>query len=202
MKKLNLLGVILVSGSMLFACSSNEVKEVETVDDTLTVEEEQEEQTPTVEEAPEVEKEEEQVVVEEPSQHEFKVGDTLYYYQDDEVVGEIVITNISWTDYRNEFTDKDLGQSPVNVLRVDYEYTNLGVKDWEGNETEWMFSDWDFDVYNDKNRKLETYPTDNYGSGMVSKGRTGEGSSNFAVLDDCKHFELEAGNVIIKVDLQ
>ena len=191
-----LLSAMMICGGCLFGCTSDkeQVKEHQAVQEEVVISETEEKQ--------DVKEETKEVTEEEVNNYEFNVGDTFYYYQDDEIVGEIKITNVSWTDYRNEFADEDYDKDIVNVLQIDWEYTNIDVKDWDGNSTEWMFSDWDFDVYDNSNRKLETYPTDNYGDGLVSKGRTGEGSQNYVVFDDCTHFELEIGNVLIKVDLQ
>lgn len=131
------------------------------------------------------------------------IGEKLYLYdENNNVTAEVVITNAQWTDYRNEFTDADLDKEVVSVLEIDWEYTNVDVKDWNDESTEWMFSEFDFDVYDNNNRKLQSYPTDNYGDGLVSKGRTGVGSANFVVFDDCKHFEVEIDGLTLNIDLE
>lgn len=198
-----LLSAMVICGGCLFGCASDK----EQVEESQTVQEDQTKEgvvTPETETPKVEEKEEVEVPIVEESNNEIKIGEHFYKYDSDgNKVGEVTITQAQWTDYRNEYWDNDLEQPVTNVLYIEYEYTNLGVKDYSGNDTEWSFSEFNFDIYNDSNRKLEFYPTpmDAPYDGLVSKGRTGVGSTSFAVFDDCKHFEMEVGDLILYIDL-
>ena len=86
-------------------------------------------------------------------------------------VAEYTITNVEWTDKRNQFDDKN----PDKVLKVTYNVTNLSDKNLS------VGSDMDLYV---GGKKMETYPNDNTLE-SISPGRSLEGATeHFGVFGE------------------
>ncbi len=116
-------------------------------------------------------------VVEESSSSEetttFAVGDTIVF----DGVAEITITNVEWTDERNEFDDTN----PEKVLKVTYNTTNLSDEDYI------LGSDITLYV---NGAKMEDYPnTNTYDS--ISSGRSYEGAVQHFGVNGSGAMELE-----------
>ena len=88
----------------------------------------------------------------------FSIGDKLSF----ENVAEYTITNVEWTDERNQF-DKT---NPDKVLKVTYNVTNLSEKD--------LPIGLDMTLYVD-GKKMESYPNTNT-MDAISAGRSIEGA--------------------------
>ena len=103
----------------------------------------------------------------------YSIGDTITF----DNYAEYTITNVEWTDERNEFDNTN----PDKVLKVTYNVKNLSDKD--------MPIGIDINLFVGGN-KMETYPNTNT-MGSISPGRSMEGAvQHFGVKGDGK-LELE-----------
>lgn len=177
MKKINLLGTMMLCGVALFGCSDKEVEQVEEPKQT------QEEQTKEGVATPEVEtpqiKENKQTL---------GLGDTttINYIHGD---AEITFTNAYFTNYRNEFAD----EQPDKVLTVEFEYKNISFVPSEDDIINGLYFGWgtDYTVYGEDGFALTSYPYYPVNQQSVSVGHSSKGAESFAVNGDQHHFEIE-----------
>ncbi|WP_028392141.1 DUF4352 domain-containing protein [Bacillus cihuensis] len=100
----------------------------------------------------------------------FKVGEKV------NVEGHIItLTNARYTDERNEFEETQ----PNNVLIFDVEYQN-------GTQEEQLIDGGDFEVYDSKGEKMETYPID-YITESVQPGKHVKGQAAFGVTGNAPY---------------
>ena len=101
------------------------------------------------------------------------IGDKITF----DKVAEYTITNVEWTDERNQF-DKT---NPDKVLKVTYNVTNLSEKD--------LAVGWDMNLYVGS-KKMDSYANTNTAE-TLSSGRSLEGAvQHFGVIGN-GDFELE-----------
>ena len=148
------LGVTLLSASILVACGNSSSKSNDTSKEAKT-----EKKTST-------EKSSEK-------KSTYAIGDKIVF----EKQAEYTITNVEWSDERNDFDETN----PDKVLKVTYNVKNLSDSD--------LAVGVDIDLFVGGN-KMETYPNTNT-MGSISPGRSMEGAvQHFGVKGDGK-LELE-----------
>lgn len=93
----------------------------------------------------------------------------------------VKFTNITETDDRNSYSDKQADR----VVIIEYEYENMTDPE------DLYISDYNFKLYDKDNNQLETYPIDIKYPGSVSTGRKATASAAFALNDSNNYIELE-----------
>ena len=112
---------------------------------------------------------------------------TTYKLNDDITVktnsGEyrVKFTKIYETSYRNNYSDKRADR----VVVIEFEYENISIED------DLNISDFNFNLYDKDNNKLETYPFDYKSGGSVGKGRKTTASAAYALNNTNNYIELE-----------
>ncbi|AWX96344.1 hypothetical protein F6P74_10840 [Streptococcus suis] len=152
MKKLTFLTLTALSVFALAACSTTEPSKKEATDTSVSVAQSSSEQATST---------------------SYKVGDTIVFKD----VAEITITNIAWTDERNEVSDIVVNK----VLLVTYNVTNLTDKDYVVGE--------DMDLYVN-NKVTEGYPVGTILE-TIAPGRSIEGATTAFAVNEEGTSELE-----------
>ncbi|HEM4385599.1 hypothetical protein [Streptococcus suis] len=152
MKKLTFLTLTALSVFALAACSTTEPSKKEATDTSVSVAQSSSEQATST---------------------SYKVGDTIVFKD----VAEITITNIAWTDERNEVSDIVANK----VLLVTYNVTNLTDKDYVVGE--------DMDLYVN-NKVTESYPVGTILE-TIAPGRSIEGATTAFAVNEEGTSELE-----------
>lgn len=94
----------------------------------------------------------------------------------------VKFTNITETDYRNEFSDVVADR----VVIIEYEYENLTLKD------DLYISSMNFKLYDKENNSMETYPAiDTKYPSSVGTGRKTTASEAFALNSENNYIELD-----------
>lgn len=153
MKKFALMGLSLLSIFALAACSSDSTKssEPKKADETTTVSTE----TTATEKTT------------------FKVGEKIVF----EGIAEYTITNVEWTDERNEFEDSQ----PEKVLKVTYNVVNLTKEDYLLGS--------DLTLYVGSNKMEEYANTNTFDT--ISAGRSFEGATQHFGVNGTDTLEIE-----------
>lgn len=107
----------------------------------------------------------------------FSVGETIVF----EGIAEITITNVEWTEERNQFESSFVKTTPERVLKVTYSVNNISDKDYilGGGITLYVAG-----------KKMETYPNSNT-IDTISAGRAYEGAAEHFGVIGSGEMELE-----------
>lgn len=93
----------------------------------------------------------------------------------------VKFTNVSETNYRNEFSDKVANR----VVIIEYEYENLTLPD------DLYISSMNFKLYDKENNILETYPADIKYPDSVGTGRKTTASEAYILNSESNYIELD-----------
>lgn len=109
----------------------------------------------------------------------YKIGDEVIIDNDGQY--KLIITDVTETSERNEFSDKN----PERVVVITYSYENISQ------DTDLYISDMNFKAYDKDNNAMETYPVDFDFPSSVSAGRKASGKMAFGLNSQENYIELE-----------
>ena len=110
----------------------------------------------------------------------YKIGDEILIKKD-EGDYKLIITGVTETADRNEFSDK----TPERVIIISYSYENMSQED------DLYISDMNFKAYDKDNNAMDTYPVSVEYPDSISTGRKATGQMAYGLDSAENYVELE-----------